>query len=254
MHIKVGCCGFCFSRKKYYSLFNVVEVQNTFYKIISAKLASSWRKESPEGFEFVPKAWMALTHDPSSTFWRKKGLPEGKNIGLLKFSEDNLRLWREFLESIKPLNSKLIIFQSPPSFGATDGNVKNVYKFFESVRSDIEKIGWEVRHESWKDKIGDILRELDIIHVVDPLYDAPLFVGKTSYFRLHGKRERGRIVYKYKYTDEEISSLVRFVLSLSSEVSYVMFNNSYMGEDSQRFLNLLGSISTTSPPKSSNPM
>jgi uncharacterized protein YecE (DUF72 family) len=254
MHIKVGCCGFCISKKKYYSLFNVVEVQNTFYKIISTKLASSWRKESPEGFEFVPKAWMALTHDPSSTFWRKKGLPTGKNVGLLRCSEDNFRLWKEFLESIKPLNPKLVIFQSPPSFEATDENVESAYKFFEFVRGDIEKIGWEVRHESWKGKIDGILRELDVIHVVDPLYDVPVLIGKTSYFRLHGGREKGKIVYKYKYGDEEISRLVRFVSGLSSEVSYVMFNNSYMGEDSQRFLNMLRSIDTTSPPRSSSPM
>lgn len=254
MRIKVGCCGFCFPKKKYYSLFNVVEVQNTFYKIVSARLTSSWRRESPEGFEFVPKAWMALTHDPNSAFWRKKGLPQGGNVGLLRCSEDNLRLWREFLESIKPLNSELVIFQSPPSFEATEENIENAYKFFRSIRGDVEKIGWEVRHESWIGKIDSILRELDMIHVVDPLYDMPVLVGRISYFRLHGGRERGKIVYKYKYKDEELSRLFKFVSNLSSEVSYVMFNNSYMGDDSQRFLGMLKSTSTASPPGSSSPM
>jgi len=253
MHIKVGCCGFCFSKKKYYSLFNVVEVQNTFYKIISQKLASSWRKESPEWFEFVPKAWMALTHDPNSTFWRKKGLPHGRNVGLLRCSEDNLKLWKEFLESIKPLNPELIIFQSPPSFEATEENIDNAYRFFKSIRGDVDKIGWEVRHESWKDKLNSILRELDIIHVVDPLYDRPALVGRTSYFRLHGGRKGRKIVYKYKYGDEELSHLAEFISGLSSEVSYVMFNNSYMGEDSQRFLSVLKSISTSTPQENSNP-
>ncbi len=41
-----------------------------------------------------------------------------------------------------------MVFQSPPSFKATDENIKNSRDFFESIKEEL-RIGWEIRDESW---------------------------------------------------------------------------------------------------------
>ncbi len=38
--INVGCCGFAASQKKYFELFDVVEIQQTFYQIPEIKTAT----------------------------------------------------------------------------------------------------------------------------------------------------------------------------------------------------------------------
>jgi len=72
--VRVGCCGFPVSRKRYYESFRVVEVQQTFYKLPSRETLERWRREAPPDFEFTVKAWQVVTHPPSSPTWRKAGL------------------------------------------------------------------------------------------------------------------------------------------------------------------------------------
>jgi len=53
--IKAGCCGFAVKggAKTYYKLFDVVELQSTFYRLPKIETAERWRREAPEWFEFV---------------------------------------------------------------------------------------------------------------------------------------------------------------------------------------------------------
>jgi len=221
--IKVGCCGFPISRKKYYKEFKVVEVQKTFYKPPKVETALKWRGEAPEDFEFTVKAWMVFTHDPKSPIWRKSGMPRDNDYGLLKPTERNLDEWSRFLKIVEALKAKFVVFQSPPSFKATKENVRNATDFFSSIREDVELIGWEVRHESWRDHLRELLRGLDLVHVVDPLYEDPLW-GKVFYFRLHGRREGNKIVYNHKYSEKEMEGILRAV-EKQEKPGYVMFNN-----------------------------
>ncbi len=69
--IKVGCCGFAVAQKKYFELFEVVEVQQTFYQIPQIKTAEKWRHAAPPGFELTMKAWQLITHAPSSPTYRR---------------------------------------------------------------------------------------------------------------------------------------------------------------------------------------
>ncbi|OYV02673.1 hypothetical protein CGW93_04335 [candidate division bacterium WOR-3 4484_18] len=82
MVIKVGCCGFPLSRKQYYEIFKVVEVQQTFY----------------DGFEFTIKAWQLITHTPSSPTYRKlkrTSIDTGKAelYGNFKLTAEVLHAW-----------------------------------------------------------------------------------------------------------------------------------------------------------------
>ncbi len=238
--VKVGCCGFPISKKKYYEEFMVVEVQKTFYKPPKVKTALKWREEAPDEFEFTVKAWMLFTHDPKSFIWRRSGIPSEDGYGLLRPTSKNLEKWEEFLEIVRALKSKVVVFQSPPSFKATEENLKNVRDFFSSIRGDVELIGWEVRHESWKAFLKGLLSDLNLIHVVDPLYELPVY-GNPFYFRLHGKREGRRIVYNHKYSEEELEKILRVITEMNRP-GYVMFNNGAFMRESA--LNLLRKLQT----------
>jgi len=55
--IKIGCCGFPVARKKYYEVFSVVEIQQTFYQLPKPETARKWREEALFDFEFAMKTW-----------------------------------------------------------------------------------------------------------------------------------------------------------------------------------------------------
>ncbi len=241
--VKVGCCGFQISKKKYAELFDLVEVQETFYKLPRLETVRRWREEiGSESFEFSVKAWMVFTHDPSSAIWRKTGVPKDDDYGFLKPTGKNLEAWDRFREILRELGSDLVIFQSPPSFKATDENIKNSRDFFGSIKEGL-KIGWEIRDESWlkRDDFKRILEDLGITHVVDPLYEVPIH-GSFRYYRLHGSRKGRRIVYSYKYSEEDLLKLLEYLRKYAMEVNYVLFNNSYFSLDSAKsFKSLLES-------------
>jgi len=39
---KVGCCGFAAAQKKYFELFRVIEIQQSFYHLHEIKTADKW--------------------------------------------------------------------------------------------------------------------------------------------------------------------------------------------------------------------
>lgn len=233
---KVGCCGFQISKRKYAEIFDLVEVQDTFYKLPSVETVRRWRRDvGRDSFEFAVKAWMVFTHSPSSAIWRKSGVPPDSEYGSLKPTGKNLESWEKFREILRELNSSLVVFQSPPSFKASDENVRNSLEFFRSVKEGALMVGWEVRDESWlrREEFRRILEELGITHVVDPLYESPVY-GRFRYYRLHGSRKGKRIIYSHNYSEEELLRLMDIVKRNAAESNYVLFNNSYFSLENAR--------------------
>ncbi len=224
--IKVGCCGFPVSMKKYFDNLKLVEVQKTFYKPPEIKTAERWRKNAPKDFEFTVKAWQVITHPPSSPTYRKAKL-NVKNAGFFKPVKEVFEAWEVTRSFAKALNANFILFQTPRSFTDKSENISNMVEFFGSIERDF-LFGFEPR--GWKEeKILKVCSELQLIHVVDPLQNRQLF-GDISYFRLHGGAN-----YKHKYTEEEL----RKVLSMCKTESYVLFNNIYMFDDAMLFKKIL---------------
>ncbi len=225
--VKIGCCGFQASRKKYFENFRLVEIQKTFYKPPRLDTLERWRKEAPEDFEFTVKAWMAFTHDPRSSIWNKTGLPREEYYGLLRPTTRNFDIWEEFKEVVKRLDAKVVIFQSPPSFKATKENIDNADRFFSSIKGEF-KLAWEVRDESWlsSEDFYLILKNNGITHVVDILYEKPVY-GEFRYYRLHGGRKGKKILYSYKYSENDLSNIATLIKEFQLEENYVLFNNSH---------------------------
>ena len=232
--IKVGCCGFAAAQKKYFELFKVIEIQQTFYQLPEIKTAEKWHNAAPPGFEFTMKAWQLITHVPSSPTYRRLreriDPAKGDRYGSFRATREVMDAWKRTAEFAKALGASLVVFQCPASFRPLAQNVKNMQAFFSEIDRGGFAFAWEPRGAWPDDLIKKLCEELDLIHCVDPFKNEPLF-GGIGYFRLHGAAD-----YVYTYTGKELGLLRK---KIREKPAYVMFNNNTMKDDALRFLKIL---------------
>jgi len=233
--VKIGCCGFAVAREKYYKNFEVLEIQKVFYQFPRLETVLKWREEAPKGFEFTLKASQLITHLPTSPTYRKLGysIPEKEKVeyGFFKPTDAVFEAWKRTLEIALLLESKIVIFQMPPSFHPTVENKKNMKKFFKKIKRQGLRLVWEPRGKWEVRDIRILCSELGLVHCVDP-FKAEAVPGEFSYFRLHGMGG-----YNYRYTDRDLRKLK--VKCEEKRELYCMFNNVYMFEDALRFKKML---------------
>lgn len=241
--IHVGCCGFPTSRKRYYEILSVVELQNTFYELPSLEWAQEIRREAPERFEFIVKAWQVITHPCTSPTWKKiKKKPVGRleNYGYLRPTHENIKAFEETLEIARALGAKIVVLQTPSSMPTGGQAIKQVEEFFEMAISCAGKnvvIGWEVRGPLLKlPELKHVFERFDLLHVVDIFRNKPLYKHSMNvlYTRLHGIGP-GEVNYSYNYTDEDLTNLCSMLLEEGFKTGYVMFNNVKMLDNALRF-------------------
>jgi uncharacterized protein YecE (DUF72 family) len=236
--LKIGCCGFRLSQAEYFLRFPVVEVQQTFYQPPKVETLRRWREDAPEDFEFTIKAWQLITHEGVSPTYRriKRELTEKERdeCGAFRATKIVREGWEVTRECAEALRARRILFQCPARFKPTPVNVENLRRFFSSVEREALIFMWEPRGEWSRELIRDLCRELDLIHVVDPLVERTT-TPERCYFRLHVRRG-GR----NRYEDEELSEL--YSMLPRGETSYVLFNNVRMADDATRFQRLVGEM------------
>ncbi|MEG8947487.1 DUF72 domain-containing protein [Rosettibacter firmus] len=241
--IRVGCCGFPVSHKKYFQVFNCIEINITFYQIPEINTALKWKEESQsynKDFEFIIKAWQLITHPASSFTYRrlKEKIPENrkKYCGYFQPSEEVFNAWERTKEFAEKLDCNKILFQTPSSFKPTEENKNNLINFFNYInKSKRYHFIWEARGNWSIEEIKEICKKLNLTHCVDPL--SPNLNnsvhGKFNYFRIHGNYTGNKINYNYKIDNE---AMKKVFLSCDRNINYVMFNNSYMFEDALTFM------------------
>ncbi|MEM3109328.1 MAG: DUF72 domain-containing protein [Candidatus Bathyarchaeia archaeon] len=243
--IRVGCCGYPTSMKKYYEIFSLVELNCTFYGYPKMSTVTGWREKAPADFEFTVKAWQAITHPYGSPTWRKAKLriPNPERYGSLKPTRENIDAWGLIRRSCEALNADICVIQTPPSFTPSDENVENMRRFLSIIDRGPLKIAWEPRGE-WSSRpelVTELCKGLKLIHVVDLLRRSPLHYSPTAYIRLHGLGGR-EVNYAYKYEEEDLKLLASKLNELADkgmDECYILFNNRYMMEDALRFKGLL---------------
>ncbi len=244
--VLVGTCGFSAKggRKKYFQEFPVVEVQDTFYRIVREKTLKKWREEAPPHFEYTVKAFQGITHPASSPTWRRSNIKltstNRSNYGFFKPTSEVMDSWNYTVRAAELLGSRFIVIQTPASFKPTEENIENMKRFFRRIDRGGFVIGWEPRGEWYNQPslIADIARELRLVHIVDPLKRRELVETNVRYYRLHGLG-RSDVNYRYRYSDADLEKLAGYVLGLDAERVYVMFNNVYMYSDAKRFIEAL---------------
>ena len=199
----------------YASVFDVVEVDSSFYGIPSPSLVDRWRRVTPDDFEFCPKLSKQITHDTK-----------------LEEIEPTLS---DFYSAVKRLGGKLgpIVIQLPPS-------VKKE-THFEALESLFAKLDpgathvVEFRHWSWfTSSVYEMLERYRVSmawSVSMYLSTPPEVTGDLIYLRFIGDRTLTRFGELQKDRTGEVAKwadVVREKLP-KGKSAYVFSNNHYAG-------------------------
>jgi len=217
--IKIGCCGYPTSMKKYQENFHLIELNKTFYDYPKISTVVKWRENAPKEFEFTVKAHQDISHK-----FRLKAESSASTFGQMK-------------QICQLLGAKILLIQTPASF--RPNNLGDAEEFFEKMNRDDLILAWETRGYLWEQKdayqrLSKILENKNVVHVTDPFKVMPAYTGSVVYFRLHGSGDR---MYYYQYSNEELKRLHGFAKSFEHEEKevYVLFNNLAMFDDALRF-------------------
>lgn len=222
--------------------FKTAEINYSFYHLPRPSTYENWYNQTPDDFVFAVKASRFITH-----IKRLKGVKTA---------------WKTFLTNALHLKEKLgpILFQFPPSFKATDENIRRLEAFLKFICVDLclcsRKLGclrfaFEFRHISWRDdKIYKLLRKYNVAWVVadSPRYpilrpgsgqEVEASTADFIYVRMHGSEQ----LFSSKYTGQELKVLADKIRKwLKSGDVYVYFNNDFHGfavENAETLLNII---------------
>ena len=235
MTARVGLCGWTVSLEKYVHRFPLVEIQHTFYEPPTDALLRKWRLQVPRGFEFTIKAWQVVTHESNSPTYRRMKHPLAEEhhgqVGAFRMTPAVLGAWARTLECAAILRATAVLLQCPRSFRPTTENIARLRTFVASVdRPPDLRLLWEPRGEWPRPLLVELCRDLDLVHVVDPMQTETVTPEQT-YYRLHGTSGA-----RHVHTDEELHRLRDLVDGRAS--AYVLFNNLPRVGDAERFLAL----------------
>ena len=210
--------------------FDILELNNTFYRPPSVKMSASWarRVERNPRFRFSAKVWQQITHARS-------------------FSRQHVDV---FEQGLRPLADSdrlsCVLLQYPWSFRNTPASRERLKRSIEALAQF--RVAVELRHGSW-----DTPESWELLGTMGAAYCAidqprqrsglpPLEVvtSEPAYFRLHGRNHEawfdpgsGRDQrYDYLYNAEELGELADTMAKMASQSTelVVIANNHYRGQ------------------------
>jgi uncharacterized protein YecE (DUF72 family) len=233
--VRVGLCGWTMSMSRYVLQFPIVEVQHTFYEPPSDQLLKRWRASVPPRFEFTMKAWQLVTHEANSPTYRRLKRPLAPElrprIGAFRLTDPVLQAWERTLECARILRATAVLMQCPKSFRPTEENVSRLRAFVNAVARPDGRLLWEPRGDWPEALLVDLCRDLNLVHVVDPMQRETVTPEQT-YYRLHGTSGS-----RHVHSEEELRRVRDRVAGRKS--AYVLFNNLPRIGDAERFVALL---------------
>ena len=241
--IWTGTCGFGRRQADVLRQLDAVEIQETFYRPVSVERAVKSRAVAAQQFRFCVKASQFITHEATSPTYRRSGriIPDSEkpSYGSFRDTPQVREGWEATRSVAEALRARVIVFQTPASFGPTETNRTALYRFFESIRTDATK-AIELRGPWATHIVEKICEDLGLVHAVDPFDKEPATYG-LAYFRLDGSPP-GKTMYRYTFTDEDLSRMR--TICWEYDDSYVLFNNETMHPDAVRFAELLRGLAS----------
>ena len=249
--------------RHYAGVFDVVEVNSSYYAIPDIRNTLRWVERTPPGFVFHVKAYSLLTgHHPradtvpadlAALLPRSPRRTRRGEIDASSFPPEALdRAFRLVRTALRPIAEagKLgyVLFQFGPWVHFEPGRLDYLASLPERLP------GWtiaiEFRHRSWlPDHADETLRVLSGARLVHVIVDAPAaghtvprvttVTAPTAVFRLHGRNAHGwlrqlrgeeptvREKYDYLYSEGELRALLPEIEAVSEETEevFISFNN-----------------------------
>lgn len=127
----------------YATRLNAVEINYTYRRLVSQSTLDKWIAATPDGFVFLPKAHMKITH-----------------ILKLQDAEDFTRVFLDSLQSLcAPRRLGPILFQLAPTFKA---DRERLAKFLKALPKNI-RFAFEFRNATWFDEpVYQLLRDENV--------------------------------------------------------------------------------------------
>lgn len=208
----------------YAQQFDCVEINSSYYQLITAKTYASMAARTPDRFKFTVKTHKDITHTPEPV-------------------PDSISYFRD---SLAPLveTGKLacVLAQYPWGLKCTPENRERIIRLKEELYDF--KLVAEFRNASWaNEETLELLRKLDIGYccVDEPKLPGlmPDLVATTSsiaYIRFHGRNSSkwwtskdSHERYDYLYSAEELQEWIPKIKQADSSAqdTYVLFNNCF---------------------------
>jgi uncharacterized protein YecE (DUF72 family) len=230
--------------------FDCVEINSTYYTLVSARSFAGMEEKTHAGFQFVVKAFRGITHDPFDHRLKDKK-PS------LKQAFENIE---KFVYSLQPLAEKgklgAVLLQFPVFFYPSPES----HEYILECRRRFGKLPLvvEFRNNAWakppvfsflkKEQIGYCAVAEPHLPRLMPFIDA--VTSSVAYLRFHGRNthwfntpvdER----YNYLYSEEELQEWVPKIAAIDNGVSdtYLFFNNHYKGkaaDNARAYARMLG--------------
>jgi len=224
--VRVGCSGWNYPHwrervypkglpqrrwlEHYATLFDTVEINNTFYRLPARSSVANWVQATPAEFLFTVKSSRFLTH-------MKRLTDMGQGV-------------ERFYERIKPLlrSPKMgpVLWQLPENFHRNDERLAEALERLPPGRHC-----FEFRHPSWfVDEVYALLREHGVALVIGDHPERPfqaheLTTGWTLIRFHHGSRGRNG-----NYSETELDDWKTRIERWRREVEvFAYFNNDWMG-------------------------
>lgn len=200
----------------YSSIFDVVEIDSTFYKPPEERTIQKWKSQTPDNFKFCPKMFRKITHEL-----------------MLSSTQNEVD---SFMRILRGLGSKLgvTLIQLPPSLRLKEISI--LKDFVENLPEGYD-FAIEFRDESWFDpKVYSLLERNHItLAWADTPYARKHYHKTTEliYLRLVGDRsiseDRFGSVILDRDSELEWWSLRLREMSRENEHSFIFANNHYQG-------------------------
>lgn len=202
--IKIGCTGWGYPEwqgtfypktmkqkdwlKHYSSIFDITEVNTSFYQIIPKPMAQKWFNETPNHFRFSLKFPQKITHEHKLDYEKSKDILTG------------------FFSGLEPLKQKIqvLVIQLPPSL--TFEVAKPRLELLQKHLPHYCRYAIEGRHESWfYNESLDFLSENNYCLVwneVPMVENSAPITTDFVYVRLIGDRNLPEDVYDHTIQDQ----------------------------------------------------
>jgi uncharacterized protein YecE (DUF72 family) len=211
---------------KYYALrFSSVEINSTYYRILTEKATAAMSRSVPEGFSFSVKLHSSMTHSRDA----------------------DKEQWNSFSKMIDPFRESgkmgMVLAQFPWSFPLDELSFEWLGHVAEQLDGYSKAI--EFRHLKWYEEepmqrvsgMGFTPVSLDLPGLSGLPETGLIRGGGNIYLRLHGRNSENwwgntQERYDYLYNVDELRSWAVKLIGLSSGVKscYVFFNNCHMGK------------------------